>query len=143
MQFISINEAAQVSSKSIQTIRRMIKQKKIQIKREKTPQGFHYLILKDSLLGFINEHDQTITQKASSIQEGNRMHRSITPSNSEDLKKEFDRLNTTIQKLIEQNEHDKENFFQLIKTFQDRNLTLEEKIKLLEAPQLSWWQFWK
>lgn len=126
MQLININEAAVLSGKSIQTIRRMIKQKKISVRRQKTPQGFNYLIDKDSL-----------TQIVADSQNTEREHRPITG--------EFERFNATVQKLIEQNERDKENFFQLIKTFQDRVVSLENQIKLLEAPapRKRWWQFSK
>lgn len=47
---ITITDAATLSGKSIQTIRRAIKAKKIRVKKQKTPQGFNYLIVKDTLL---------------------------------------------------------------------------------------------
>ncbi|MFA5948478.1 MAG: hypothetical protein WC806_05975, partial [Candidatus Gracilibacteria bacterium] len=47
---ISIQEASDISNKSIQTIRRAIKAKKIIYRRKKTPQGFNYLIDFDSLI---------------------------------------------------------------------------------------------
>jgi hypothetical protein len=47
---ITITDAASISGKSIQTIRRAIKAKKIKVKKQKTPQGFNYLIIKDTLL---------------------------------------------------------------------------------------------
>lgn len=47
---ITITDAAAISGKSIQTIRRAIKAKKIRVKKQKTPQGFNYLIVKDTLL---------------------------------------------------------------------------------------------
>lgn len=130
MQLININEAATLSGKSIQTIRRMIKQKKITVRKQKTPQGFNYLVDKDSL-----------TQAIVSSQDIEREHRPITAPSGEDFKAEAERFNSTIQKLIEQNERDKENFFQLIRTFQDRVGTLENQIKLLEAPKKRWWRF--
>lgn len=126
MQLITINEAAQVAGKSIQTIRRMIKQKKVQVKRQKTPQGFNYLIIQESL--------KTATQGTPDIQENEREHRPVTTSHED---------HTTIQRLIEQNQKDKENFFQLLKTFQERNTYLEDRVKLLEAPKPSWWKIWK
>lgn len=143
MQLININEAAVISGKSIQTIRRMIKQKKISVKRQKTPQGFNYLIIKDSLVGYLSRDTQTITQEATITQATNRGHRPITSASEDDFEIKIERFNSTIQKLIEQNERDKENFFQLIKTFQDRVVSLENQIKLLEAPKKRWWQFLK
>ncbi len=143
MELITINDAATVSGKSIQTIRRMIKQRKVRVKKQKTPQGFNYLIIKESLLDFVNARTQANTQPDATIQEDTREHRPINVASSEDFREEIERFSTTIQKLIEQNQRDKENFFQLIKTFQDRVFTLENQIKLLEAPARRWWKFWK
>lgn len=151
MQLININDAATISGKSIQTIRRMIKQKKVQVKRQKTPQGFNYLIVKESLIEHLNQSSQTPIQGAvniqtdtqSNIQTDEREHRPITSTFEELFKAEVERFNVTIQKLIEQNERDKSNFFQLIKTFQDRVLNLEGHIKMLEQPKKSWWKVWK
>lgn len=42
--FVSIQEAAGVMGKSVQTIRRLIKKGEIKAKRVKTPQGFNYII---------------------------------------------------------------------------------------------------
>lgn len=148
MQLININDAAAVSGKSIQTIRRMIKQKKVQVKRQKTPQGFNYLIVKESLIEHINQSNQTPIQDTannhadthSDIQNEEREHRPITSSFEELFKAEVERFNVTIQKLIEQNDRDKSNFFQLIKTFQDRVLNLEGHIKMLEQPKKPWWK---
>lgn len=47
---ISITDAASISGKSIQTIRRAIKAKKIKVRKQKTPQGFNYLIVRDTLI---------------------------------------------------------------------------------------------
>lgn len=142
MTLININEAATLSGKSIQTIRRMIKQKKVQVKRQKTPQGFNYLIIKESLVDFLNQPIQTSTQPSASSRETTREHRPIDIDYANLFKGELERFGTTIQKLIEQNEHDKNNFFQLIKTFQDRVFTLENQIKMLEAPKRKWWRLW-
>lgn len=143
MELITINDAATFSGKSIQTIRRMIKQKKVRVKRQKTPQGFNYLIIKGSLEEFINSHTQTATQPDVATQPDSREHRAIDPQFGDAFRAEMERFNTTTQKLIEQNQRDKENFFQLIKTFQDRVFALENQIKLLEAPARRWWKIWK
>ena len=47
---LSISEAAELIGKSTQTIRRMVRGKKIKFRRKKTPQGFTYHIDKESLL---------------------------------------------------------------------------------------------
>lgn len=46
---ISIQEAADLSQKSSQTIRRLIKNSKIKSKKQRTPQGFNYQVDKESL----------------------------------------------------------------------------------------------
>ena len=158
MELITINDAAEVSGKSIQTIRRMIKQKKIRVKRQKTPQGFQYFIIKESLLEFLAMASQMYSQEAMNSQSGSqssghstnqnitREQRSLanttSQTDSQELKGGAERFAMTIQKFIEQNEKDKENFFQLIKTFQARNQELENQIKLLQAPPAAWWKFW-
>ena len=141
MQLLTINDAATLTGKSIQTIRRMIKQKKVHVKRQKTPQGFNYLIIKESLDEFLDQTNTATIRPHMDIQPTSREHRSITQQVDDPYKKEVERFSTTIQKLIEQHEKDKENLFQLLKNFQDRVGTLESQIKLLEAPT-SWWKFW-
>ena len=48
--YITIQEAAELSGKSIQTIRRAIKAKKLSSRKKKTPQGFNYSINKESII---------------------------------------------------------------------------------------------
>ena len=141
MQLLTINEAAELAGKSIQTIRRIIKRKKVQIKRKKTPQGFNYLIVKDSLLELLNQGIQAPAQIDADTQVDNREHRPINSYDDETFRNQLDGLTTTIQKLVDQNQKDKENFFGLIRTFQDRIGTLEGHIKMLEAPS-PWWKLW-
>lgn len=143
MELLTINDAAAMSGKSIQTIRRMIKQKKLPVKKQKTPQGFNYMIIKEALLSYIEQTSQTDSQQSPTIQPYSREHQSLTGDYTEQFRAEIDHFNLTIQRLIEQNSKDKENFFRLIGTFQDRVGVLENQIKLLESPKPSWWQFWK
>ena len=162
MQLVTITEAATEAGKSIQTIRRMIKQRKIQVKRQKTPQGFNYLIIKDSLTAAVNAAAVAAASSLANeapIQDTHEEIAPATPDAQPDIHDvtattqtmerdhrviaEFERFGSTINTLIEQNTRDKENFFQLIKTFQDRVITLENQIKLLGAPKTSWWKFWK
>ena len=148
MAYITINDAAVVSAKSVQTIRRMIKNKKIKIKKQRTPQGFNYLVDKASLLDLtkagyahfsepMRDSDDELTHENIGQQ---REHRSIadTQTNSE----EMSTFNVTLRKLVDQHEQDKRNFFDLIKTFQDRIIVLEQEIKQLQAPRKAWWKLW-
>ena len=52
--FISIQESADLSSKSVQTIRRAIKSKKLKHRRQKTPQGFNYMVSYEALCTLYN-----------------------------------------------------------------------------------------
>ena len=154
MNLITINQAAEISNKSVQTIRRMIKQKKIHVKKQRTPQGFNYLIIEDSFNKFMEAAKAVEVATDPDIQEIEREHRPISQNFEEDFRGQLDNMNSTIQKLIDQNERDrqklmelgerdKENFFGLIKTFQDRVVVLENHIKLLESPKKnSWWKLW-
>lgn len=54
VQLITIQQAAKMSQKSTQTIRRLIKTNKLKCKRRRTPQGFHYEVQKDSLAKYFN-----------------------------------------------------------------------------------------
>ena len=57
-QYVSIQDAALLTDKSAQTIRRLIKSSKIRYRKYKTPQGFSYLVEKTSLLDhYINEEE--------------------------------------------------------------------------------------
>jgi len=152
MSYLTINEAAQISDKSIQTIRRMIKQKKVKIKQQRTPQGFNYMIEQESLEKFLGVGEaktasaqETTTNNNEKESSATREHRSLDSNEEwkENFKSELSQFTQTIGKLVDQNAQDKSNFFGLIKTFQDRVIILEDQIKLLKQPEGNWWQFWK
>lgn len=52
VQLITIQEAAKMSQKSSQTIRRLIKMNKLKCKRKRTPQGFNYEVERGSLIKY-------------------------------------------------------------------------------------------
>lgn len=146
MEFITITEAANLTGKSIQTIRRMIKRKRIQVRRQKTPQGFNYMVDKYSLQAYLQNRDNQMNNQILGMTSGStplpyqsseRKHGGLDESL---FAREIDRLTNTIEKLVSQNEKDKDSFFGLIKTFQERIGILENQIKLLEAPKKRWWQ---
>jgi hypothetical protein len=153
--YLTIQEASELANKSIQTIRRMVKSKKVVTKKEKTPQGFIYLVEKTSLEEFMNiqksgdarVHKSTVRDAATTqedpISEEKSAQKNTHSSNDySQWRNEASQFNSTIQKLVEQNERDKDNFFNLIKTFQERVQILENHIKMLEAPPGKWWNFW-
>jgi hypothetical protein len=60
----SIQEAAAFAGKSVQTIRRALKSKKLTAKKQRTPQGFNYLIHEDSLVSFYKLANTTRQHKS-------------------------------------------------------------------------------
>ena len=142
--FLSIQEAAEVSSKSIQTIRRAIKSRKLKSRKRKTPQGYNYMIDKESLVKLYDVRsifDEQISEKKKSREKISKTPRKLSKSylTKDDLRMFKD----TVQKLIDQHEKDKENLFRLIKTFQDRVVVLENQVKLLAQPKKKWYEIWK
>lgn len=189
-QYITIKDASELSGKSVQTIRRMIKSKKLKYRKDRTPQGFNYLIdfvslqensrisataLEQFVLANQNivnspESQQstqatetviqtTATSKVEAVDldlrtpapqaqatqqpiqdlmpaTQDRSHQQIV---SYEPVKEF---NDTMQKLIEQHGKEKENLFRLIETFQNKVISLENKIKVETNSKGSWFKFW-
>ncbi len=192
-QYITIKDASELSGKSVQTIRRMIKSKKLKYRKDRTPQGFNYLIDFVSLqensrisasaleqfvlanqniasesdsqkVNPVSNSSETVTQtKATSKVEAvdldlrtpapqaeapvqpmqdlmpamqDRSHQQIV---SYEPVKEF---TDTMQKLIEQHGKEKENLFRLIETFQNKVISLENKIKVETNTKGNWFKFW-
>lgn len=57
-QYLSLQDAALISRKSPQTIRRLIKGNNVRYRKYKTPQGFTYLVEKNSLLNRFDEEEE-------------------------------------------------------------------------------------
>lgn len=145
--YISIKDAAELSGKSVQTIRRMIKAKKLKFKKERTPQGFNYLLEAESVYSHFgvqrddstpevttvtNQTDIVEAVEAKVMQEEapiapavaqDRSHQKIV--NYEPVKE----FNDTIQKIVDQHGKEKENLFKLIESFQNKVIHLETKLK--------------
>lgn len=143
--FLTIQEAAELSTKSIQTIRRAIKSRKLKSRKRKTPQGYNYMIDKESLVKLYDVKsifDEQVKEK----KEEQKDKISKTPrklSKQYLTKDDLGMFKDTVQKLIDQHEKDKENLFRLIKTFQDRIVVLENQVKLLAQPKKKWYEIWK
>lgn len=161
MSYVTLPEAAKILGKSLQTIRRMVKNKRIPSKKEETPQGFFYQVKLEDLNNFVNAStvlpnthtdnnaggqnlNPTIQIKNPGSQIKPRKHRTIRQdrSSNEFFEKEMERLNSIVQNLVEQARSDKENLFGVIKTFQERVSLLENHIKYLKAPKRKWWKLW-
>lgn len=156
-EFISIQEAADLSLKSIQTIRRAIKSKKLRIKRQKTPQGFNYLIEKNSfcefygmkstvstsaktetpssdISGATNKKVKSFIKFAETVESEDKMYISAN---------DFRSFSQTMEKLLGQHSDERQNFLRLVTSLQEKIVVLENQLNLLQAPKKSWYQIWK
>ncbi len=144
---LTIQEAASISGKSVQTIRRALKNRKLKARRRKTPQGFSYMITQESLAGFYKlkhlpgrEH-QPLNQNGEVSKNPQQAGREVSHEFASlgDLKK----MQQTIEDLLVENKKEKENLMRFMKAFQDRFVVLENQFKLLEQPKKHWYQFWR
>ncbi len=150
--YLSIKEAADLSGKSIQTIRRLIKAKKVKFKKDRTPQGFNYLIDEQSFCDLYNlnrsQTARTIEPTATAAEpvetEAVSQESAVVVKNSSAVV-EYDTVNEfncTIQKIVDQHGKEKENLFKLIETFQNKVISLENKLKVETLSKKKWYKFW-
>ena len=139
---ISIQEASDISNKSIQTIRRAIKAKKLGYKRKRTPQGFNYLIDFDSLIDLyrlkISKANSTENLATTNENHPAKENAGMDVSN-EDLKS-FTKL---LEKMIAQHNDERQNMLRLVSTLQEKIFALENQLNLLQMPAKKWYQLWK
>lgn len=149
--YLSLQEAADLSKKSIQTIRRAIKSKRLKIKKSKTPQGFNYLVEKDSLIyfygmgngvkdpGIVNENvveENLVQEKVEEVKNEVSEKMSIETS-------DFKALIKTLESLLNQHNDERQNYLRLVNTLQEKIYVLENQLNLLKAPEKKWYNFWK
>jgi len=148
--YLSIKEAADLSGKSIQTIRRLIKAKKVKFKKDRTPQGFNYLIDEHSFceLYNLNRSQTARTIEANPAEpvpvEATTQESAVVVKNNNAVV-EYDTVNEfncTIQKIVDQHGKEKENLFKLIETFQNKVISLENKLKVETLSKKKWYKFW-
>lgn len=148
--YLSIKEAADLSGKSIQTIRRLIKAKKVKFKKDRTPQGFNYLIDEHSFceLYNLNRSQTARTIEATPAEpvpvEATTQESAVVVKNNSAVV-EYDTVNEfncTIQKIVDQHGKEKENLFKLIETFQNKVISLENKLKVETLSKKKWYKFW-
>ncbi len=137
----TIQEAAEAANKSVQTIRRALKSKKLVGKKQKTPQGFNYLIGEESLFSFYKverPHGKVKGANLSSAEQTSLVTEFASKEEVLDQKKVLDRL-------VDENRKDKDTFMRFVKVFQERFTSLESQVKLLEEPgkKKRWFEFWK
>ena len=153
--YLSIKEAADLSGKSIQTIRRLIKSKKVKFKKDRTPQGFNYLIDEQSFCDLYNLNRSQTARKIETQEETTTVTSAeVTPVQQEssavvmqntNAMVEYDTVNEfncTIQKIVDQHGKEKENLFKLIETFQNKVISLENKLKVETLSKKKWYKFW-
>lgn len=146
--FISIQEASDLSQKSIQTIRRAIKSKKLKVRRMKTPQGFNYLVDKNSLCGFYGVKDVEKTAKSTEQTEAvNDSSAEISSSKSTGKEiisaDEFRNFTKILEKMVNQHSDERQNFMRLVNTLQEKIFVLENQMNLLKTPSKKWYHVWK
>jgi hypothetical protein len=138
-EFISIQEASELAGKSIQTIRRAIKAKKFKVNRQKTPQGFNYLIEKES---FCETFKIKLSQEAPKAKKETTKTEKKMTSKSKNITvdpEDFKDFVRTMENLIAQHSEERKSFLGLINTMQEKIYILENQLNLLQAPQKKKW----
>lgn len=148
-ELISIQDAAELSRKSIQTIRRAIKAKKLVFRRQRTPQGFNYMVNKSSLceLFRIKIKDEQDKNKSSNgrVKDKETKFKSVVEGETMTIEvNDFKSFVKTVEGLIAKHSEERQNFMRLVSTMQEKIFILENQLNLLKgAEQKRWYQFWK
>ncbi len=143
----TIQEAAEAVGKSVQTIRRALKSRKLIAKKQKTPQGFNYLVGEEALFALY----KVSRSHASLNGSGSTANSSLAQAEQTSLvteyasKEEVTEQKRILDKMVDENRKDKDTFMRFVKVFQDRFTALENQVKLLDEPgaKKRWYQFWK
>lgn len=149
--YISIQRAAKLSGKSIQTIRRAVKAKKLRFKKKKTPQGFNYSISQDSLCELYNlqlETKNVETKQApeAKVEEKQEVKAEVKeePKNTMTIDAaDFRSFAQTMERLVSQHAEERQSFLRLVNTMQEKIFVMENQINLLKTPERRWYQVWK
>lgn len=149
--FITIQDAAALTQKSVQTIRRAIKSKKLKVKREKTPQGFNYLVNQDALFKLykVKAAGTNAGQKDSSTNQTTSRPTKQKNKQTEEMslyirKEEMVEFHKTLQQITHDHTQERQNYLRLVQALQEKIVALENQFKLLqEAGKKRWFHFWK
>lgn len=137
--YLTIQESAEISGKSIQTIRRALKTNRLVHKRKRTPQGFNYLISRDSLMNIYKLQASLFEREKGGLDLKKKNGTDNAPVSWEDFKK----FQHEVENMLSDNKKEKENFMRFMKAFQDRFVILENQLKLIEQPNKKrWYKFW-
>jgi len=143
--FISIQDSADLSNKSVQTIRRAIKSKKLKHRRHKTPQGFNYLVNYESLcliygikpIPNVKEEPTKDEIKIAKPKKANNDDGFFVTTD------DFKNLTVSLEKMVTQHSEERQNFIRLVDTLQEKIFVLENQLNQLQTPKKKWYQMWK
>lgn len=138
---LSLQEVSALTGKSLQTIRRAIKARKLVSKRKKTPQGFNYLVTQKSVTSF---YKVTIKGHNSEREHGGVREKTLSTKEAFATLNDLKAMEQEVARMLDEYRKEKENFMRFMKAFQDKFVVLENQLKLLEEPKKKhWYQFWK
>ncbi len=152
-EYITIQDASELSGKSVQTIRRAVKAGKLKAKKKRTPQGFNYSISKTSLSEFygvvFNDVEETVSEAPKAVETTMKVENAIEKeqpivSGSEFITRDdFKALSKTLEKMVDQHSDERQNFLRLVNTLQEKIFVMEGQINVLREPQKKWFRLWK
>lgn len=159
-EYLTIQDAADISNKSVQTIRRAIKAGKLKYRKRKTPQGFNYSVSRIALCEAYNlkledevkeenvKNQINETVKKAVDEQRNDLSNAIEKEQREEngnyiTQEDFHSFAKTLEKLISQHADERQNFLRLVNTLQEKIFVLENQINLLKSPDKKWFNFWK
>lgn len=153
--FIPLQEAATLSGKSVQTLRRAIKTRKIRAKRLRTPQGYNYQVSQGSVIDFYklkqklfdrkqqglnDDLDSQVTSRMNSRKVRNASKKLFLFNEKKYLTPEdLEQFNKSFREFARQSQKEREEMLCLIKAFQERVIVLENQVKLLDSADQRRW----
>lgn len=150
--FVTIQEASKLSGKSVQTIRRALKSRKLKHRKKKTPQGFNYLVNRDSLVEIYKLKLESEKPKVEETKKKDKNTKESKTESKELVKKDekvevsstdFKSFKSAFEKMISSHSEERQNFLRLINTLQEKIFVLENQVNLLKVPKKRWYQVWK
>ena len=120
---LSLQEVSALTGKSLQTIRRAIKAKKLVSRRKKTPQGFNYLVTQDSVASFyklkIKGHNAERAHGSVS-----RKEKALSTEEAFATLNDLKAMEQEVAKMLEEYRKEKESFMRFMKAFQEEVIVL-------------------
>lgn len=145
-EYISIQDAAKISGKSVQTIRRAIKAKKLKVRKKKTPQGFNYKVKTSSVYEVFKikapKENTVKTDKSPKKEKPSNRKSAVTKQSEKEISIEandFKDFVKTMETLLAQHNEERKSFLQLVNTMQEKIFVLENQLNLLKAPPKKRW----